>query len=55
MRSIPLRLGPKLNLSLLVFIVVLGAATAALVLFGFHRTQDNAARDDGLPRAPRQP
>lgn len=49
MRSIPLRLGPKLNLSLLVFIVVLGAATAALVLFGFHRTQDNAARD-GLER-----
>lgn len=52
MRSIPLRLGPKLNLSLLVFIVVLGAATAALVLFGFHRTQDNAARTsrDGLER-----
>ena len=52
MHSIPLRLGPKLNLSLLVFIVVLGTATAALVLFGFHRTQDNAAQTSrqGLER-----
>ncbi len=52
MRSIPLRLGPKLNLSLLLFIVVLGAATAALVFFGFHRTQDNAAQTsrEGLER-----
>lgn len=52
MRTIPLRLGPKLNLSLLLFMVVLGAATATLVLFGFHRTQDNATRTsrDGLER-----
>ncbi|NJD65499.1 MAG: GAF domain-containing protein [Chloroflexi bacterium] len=52
MRRIPLRLGPKLNLSLLLFIVVLGTATAALVLFGFHRTQDNAAQTSrqGLER-----
>lgn len=52
MRTIPLRLGPKLNLSLLLFVVVLGAATAALVLFGFHRTQDNAAETsrEGLER-----
>ncbi len=52
MRSIPLRLGPKLNLSLLLFMMVVGTATAALVLFGFHRTQDNAAQTsrDGLER-----
>ncbi|MBE0609028.1 MAG: GAF domain-containing protein [Dehalococcoidia bacterium] len=52
MRSIPLRLGPKLNLSLLLFIVVLGTATAALVFFGFNRTQDNAAQTSrqGLER-----
>jgi len=39
----PLRLGPKLNLSLLVFMLVLGVATTVLVLVGFNRSQDNAA------------
>ncbi|MEO8538830.1 MAG: GAF domain-containing protein [bacterium] len=43
MRPVPLRLGPKLNLSLLLFILILGTATAVLVLVGFNRTQDNAA------------
>jgi len=49
---VPLRLGPKLNLSLLVFILLLGAATAVLVLVGFHRSQDNAASRsrEGLER-----
>jgi len=51
-RRFTLRLGPKLNLSLLLFIVVLGASTAALVLVGFHRTQDDAAQTSrqGLER-----
>ena len=31
MRDIPLRLGPKLNLSLLMFIVLLGIATTVLL------------------------
>lgn len=35
-------LGLKLNLALLVFFIVLGAATAALLLYGSHRTQNNA-------------
>lgn len=43
MRNLHLGLGPKLNLSLLTFMLVLMAATAALVLFGFNRTQDTAA------------
>lgn len=43
MRNLHLGLGPKLNLSLLTFMLVLMAATAALVLFGFKRTQDTAA------------
>ena len=43
MRDIPLRLGPKLNLSLLIFILLLGIATTVLVLVGFNRSQDNAA------------
>lgn len=43
MRNLHLGLGPKLNLSLLTFMVILMAATAALVLFGFKRTQDTAS------------
>jgi len=39
---LPQRLAPKLNLSLLVFFLLLGTATGALVFFGFRRTQDNA-------------
>jgi PAS domain S-box-containing protein len=42
----PLRLtslGLKLNLALLAFFIVLGAATAAFVFVGFDRTRDNAA------------
>jgi|GEM_PF-2308252 len=52
MRSVPLRLGPKLNLSLLLFILALGTATAILVLVGFQRSQDNAAARsrEGLER-----
>ena len=42
MRILPSRLGPKLNLSLLAFMLVLGAAIAALMLFGFKRTQTDA-------------
>jgi len=42
-QNVSLRLGPKLNLSLLLFMLILGTATAALVLFGFHRSQNNAA------------
>jgi PAS domain S-box-containing protein len=44
-RLIPIRLAPKLNLSLLVFMLVLGAAVATLVLFGFRRTQHNATSE----------
>jgi PAS domain S-box-containing protein len=33
----------KLNLALLVFFIVLGAATAAFIIFGFNRTRDNAS------------
>lgn len=52
MSRVPLRLGHKLNLSLLVFILLLGAATAVLVLVGFNRSQDNAAASsrEGLER-----
>jgi PAS domain S-box-containing protein len=35
-------LGLKLNLYLLLFFVVLGTATSAILLYGFNRTQDNA-------------
>ncbi|HZP56364.1 MAG TPA: GAF domain-containing protein [Dehalococcoidia bacterium] len=42
MRLIPDRLGPRLNLSLLLFMVLLGAAMAGLVLLGFRRTQGGA-------------
>jgi PAS domain S-box-containing protein len=37
-------LGLKLNLALLAFFVVLGAATAGIILFGSHRTQNNATK-----------
>jgi signal transduction histidine kinase/HAMP domain-containing protein len=37
-----LSLGAKLNLSLLAFLLVLGAATSAVIVYGFSRTQDNA-------------
>lgn len=51
-RTVPLRLGPKLNLLLLVFMVILGTATAVLVLVGFNRSQDSAAESsrEGLER-----
>lgn len=53
MRNVPLRLGLKLNLSLLLFMLFLGAATFVLVLVGFNRSQDDAARESraGLERA----
>jgi len=41
-RLLPERLGPKLNLSLIVFFVLLGTATGALVFAGFNRTQHDA-------------
>ncbi len=52
MPRVSLRLGHKLNLSLLVFILLLGTATAVLVLVGFNRSQDNAATRsrEGLER-----
>src|SRR4051794_32462263 len=42
MRLRNLSLGVKLNLSLLLFLLLLGGATAAITLYGFHRTQQNA-------------
>jgi GAF domain-containing protein len=55
-RIFPRGLGPKLNLSLLVFLLFLGAAMAALVLLGFRRTQSNAGATsrDGLEAESRQ-
>ncbi len=44
MRFLPGGLGAKLNLSLLVFLLLLGAATAGLVVYGFNRTQSNATK-----------
>src|SRR5687768_8273504 len=35
-------LGFKLNLALLTFLLILAASTAVLLLYGFHRTSDNA-------------
>jgi PAS domain S-box-containing protein len=35
-------LGLKINLALLIFLLVLGGATARIILYGFERTQDNA-------------
>lgn len=35
-------LGFKINVALLLFVLVLGIATLAIVLYGFNRTQDNA-------------
>jgi PAS domain S-box-containing protein len=43
MRRRPTGLGAKLNLSLLAFFIVLGAATSAVLLVGFNRTQDDAS------------
>ncbi|HSE45027.1 MAG TPA: cache domain-containing protein, partial [Gemmatimonadales bacterium] len=40
----PKRLGPRLNMALVVFLVLLGAATAGVVLLGFERSQNNATR-----------
>lgn len=48
MRSVPLRLGPKLNLSLLLFILILAVTTIALVAVGFNRSQNNAAEKSRL-------
>lgn len=42
MRFRNLSLGTKLNLALLVFLLLLGAATSGIILYGFQRTQDNA-------------
>lgn len=36
-------LGFKLNVALLLFVLALGVATSAIVLYGFNRTQDDAA------------
>ena len=36
------RLGPKLNLFLLGFVLLLGLTTAGLIIYGFQRTQDEA-------------
>ncbi len=35
-------LGLKLNVALLTFVLLLGLATSAIILYGFSRTQDNA-------------
>ncbi len=42
MRPRPLSLGAKLNLSLLAFLLLLAAATSAIIVYGFNRTRDNA-------------
>lgn len=42
MRLIPDRLGPKLGLFLVGMFALLGLATAALIIFGFARTRDDA-------------
>ncbi|MEX2247761.1 MAG: GAF domain-containing protein [Dehalococcoidia bacterium] len=42
MRVLPGSLGAKLNLLLLVFVLLLGAATAAIIFYGFNRSQDDA-------------
>src|SRR5215471_15402283 len=42
MRLHNLSLGLKLNLSLLLFLLILGGATAAITIYGFHRTKNNA-------------
>ena len=44
MRLIPDRIGVKLNISILLFLVLLAAATAALVYAGFERTQHEATQ-----------
>jgi len=56
MRIRPLSLGAKLNVALVLFLVVLAAATTALMLFGFNRTRDNATATsrDGLEDAGRE-
>jgi PAS domain S-box-containing protein len=43
-RLLPNRLGPKLNLSLLVFLLLLGGATAFLLIIGFRSSQNDATR-----------
>ncbi len=50
---LPHRLGARLNLGLVVFVVLLGCATAALVFWGFQRTQNDAtaASREGLERS----
>ncbi len=47
MRIRDLSLGAKLSLSLLVFLLLLAAATSAAILYGFHRTQSNARDASG--------
>ena len=42
MRLSSASLGLKLNVALLLFILALGIATSAIVLYGFNRTQDDA-------------
>jgi len=42
MRIGSLSLGTKLNIALLAFLLVLGGATSAIIIYGFNRTQDNA-------------
>jgi signal transduction histidine kinase/HAMP domain-containing protein len=37
-----LSLGTKLNLALLVFLLLLGAATSGIIIYGFNRTQNSA-------------
>lgn len=42
MQLLPTRLGPKLNLSIIIFLVLLAAATSAVVFVRFNQTQRNA-------------
>jgi PAS domain S-box-containing protein len=42
MRYLPTRLGPRLNISLLVFLLLLAAVTATIVVLGFRTSQDDA-------------
>ncbi|MEX0782364.1 MAG: histidine kinase [Dehalococcoidia bacterium] len=52
----PRRLGPKLHLWFVAFLLLLGGATAGVVLLGFERSQDNASArsSEGLEDQGRQ-
>lgn len=52
MRLFPDRLGPRINLFLFGVVLLLGAATAGLIIFGFDRSQQSASSEseEGVER-----